>query len=86
MDGSDSYAISLAAAKQISSLKVYRDEQDREVLIASGEGTEIAISMEVRSVTSAVLYRPTGAVPEALERYDETPSEASGFGAIIRAD
>jgi len=46
MDDCDSYEISVAAGKQISSLKVYRDEQDREVLIAFSDGPEIAISDE----------------------------------------
>jgi hypothetical protein len=85
MDDSDSYEVTAAAGKQVASIRVYKDEEDREVLISFTDGTELAISMEVRSVTSATLYKTTGYVPDTLVRYDEAPSEAGPFRAVIRA-
>ncbi len=38
------------------------DEQDRQVLIAFTEGTELAIDIEARSVTSAILYKSAWAI------------------------
>ena len=85
MDDSDMYEISVAVGTQIAYLKVYRDEQDRQVLLGFTDGTELAIDIEVRSVTSAVLYKATPGVPETLERFDESPSEESPYRAVIRA-
>ena len=55
MDDSKSYEITAAAGKQVAYVRVFRDEQDRQVLIAFTDGTELAIDIEVRSVTSAIL-------------------------------
>ncbi len=85
MDDSKSYEITAAAGKQVAYVRVFRDEQNRQVLIAFTDGTELAIDIEVRSVTSAILYKSTPGVPDTLERYDEPPSEANPYSAIIRA-
>jgi hypothetical protein len=85
MDQSEMYDIPVAVGKQIAYVRVYRDEQDRQVLLGFTDGTELAIDIEVRSVTSAVLYKATPGVPETLERFDESPSEQSPYRAVIRA-
>jgi hypothetical protein len=85
MDDSDMYEIPVAVGKQIAYVKVYRDEQDRQVLLGFTDGTELAIDIEVRSVTSAILYTTTPGVPETLERFDEPPTDESPYRAVIRA-
>ena len=85
MNQSELYDIPIAVGKQIAYVKVYRDEQDRQVLLGFTDGTEIAIDIEVRSVTSAVLYKTTPGVPETLELFDESPSDESPHRAVIRA-
>lgn len=85
MNQSELYDIPVAVGKQIAYVKVYRDEQDRQVLLGFTDGTELAIDIEVRSVTSAILYKTTPGVPETLERFDEPPSEHSPYSAVIRA-
>lgn len=85
MDDSDMYEIPVAVGKQIAYVKVYRDEQDRQVLLGFTDGTELAIDIEVRSVTSAVLYKTNPGALETLERFDEPPSEQSPYSAVIRA-
>jgi hypothetical protein len=85
MDDSDMYEIPVAVGKQIAYVKVYRDEQDRQVLLGFTDGTELAIDIEVRSVTSAILYKTTPGVPETLERFDEPPTDESPYRAVIRA-
>ena len=85
MDDSNSYEVTAAAGKQLAHVWVYKDDQDREVVLSFTDGTELVIKLEVRSVTSAVLYKPTGYVPETLARYDEPASETPPFDAVIRA-
>jgi hypothetical protein len=85
MDQSDMYEIPVAVGKQIAYIRIYRDEQDRQVHLGFTDGTELAIDLEVRSVTSAVLYKTSPGVSETLERFDEPPSEQSQFSAVIRA-
>ena len=85
IDDSNSYEVTAAAGKQLAHVWVYKDDQDREVVLAFTDGTELLIRLEVRSVTSAVLYKPTGYVPDTLARYDEPASETTPFDAVIRA-
>ncbi len=85
MDDSNSYEVTAAAGKQLAHVWVHKDNQDREVVLAFTDGTELLVRLEVRSVTSAVLYRPTGYVPDTLARYDEPASETTPFDAVIRA-
>ena len=85
MKQSEMYEIPVAVGKQIAYMRVYRDEQDRQVLVGFTDGTELAIEIEVRSVTSAVHYKITPGVSETLERVDEPQSEHSPYSAVIRA-
>jgi hypothetical protein len=85
MNDPNSYEIPAAVGKQVAFIKVYKDEQDRQVLVGFSDGTELAIDLEVRSVTSATLYRPSPSALETLERFDEPPSEDGPFSATIQA-
>ena len=64
---------------------MYRDDQDREVLIRFTDGTELSIASEVRSITSAVHYRSSTGVLKPLARYDEPLADAGPFSATITA-
>lgn len=85
MNQSEMYEIPVAVGKEIAYVRVYRDEQDRQVLVGFTDGTELAIDVEVRSVTSAVLYKITPGVPDTIQRFDEPPSEHNPYSAVIRA-
>ncbi len=85
MDESDMYEIPVAVGKQIAYMRIYRDEQDRQVHVGFTDGTELAIDIEVKSVTSAVLYKTSPGVSETLARFDEPPSDQSPYSAVIRA-
>lgn len=85
MDDSKYYELPAAAGKQVAFVRVYRDEQDREVLIQFSDGTELSIALEVRSITSAVHYRSAIGVLEPLARYDEPPAETGPYSATILA-
>ena len=43
MDQSDMYEIPVAVGKQIAYIRIYRDEQDRQVHLGFTDGTELAI-------------------------------------------
>ncbi|WP_263385866.1 hypothetical protein [Granulicella arctica] len=85
MNQSEMYEIPVAVGKEVAYVRVYRDEQDRQVLVGFTDGTELAIDVEVRSVTSAVLYKITPGVSETIQRFDEPPSEHNSYSAVIRA-
>lgn len=55
------------------------------MLVEFTDGAEFAIDVEVRSVTSAVLYMITPGVSETIQRFDEPPSEHDPYSAVIRA-
>ena len=57
MNQSEIYEIPLAVEKQVAHIKVYRDEQDRQVLVGFTDGTELAIDIEVRSVRRINFYQ-----------------------------
>lgn len=85
MNQSEMYEVPVAVGKEVAYVRVYRDEQDRQVLVGFTDGTELAIDVEVRSVTSAVLYKITPGVSETIQRFDEPPSEHNPYSAVIRA-
>jgi hypothetical protein len=84
MDESNTYEVTAVAGKQVAFVKVFREDENRQVVIGFSDETELAIEMEVRSVTSAILYKSSGGFPEALARYDEHPEE-SPYKASIKA-
>ncbi len=85
MSDFDGYEITAAVGKQVAYMRVYREGQDRQLLIGFTDGTELTVDFEVTSVTAAVHYQPTptGIVP--LERFDEPPAVQGAFSATIRA-
>jgi hypothetical protein len=85
MDDEKLCELPAGAGKQVDFVRVYRDDQDREVLIRFTDGTELSIALEVRSITSAVDYQARTGLLEPLARYDEPPADAGPFSATITA-
>ncbi len=79
------YEIPAAVGKQVAFMRVYREEQDRQVIVGFTDGTELTIDFEVKSVTSAVFYQPSPSATVQLERFDEPPADEGPFSATIRA-
>ena len=81
----DGYEIAAAVGKQVAFMRVYREGQDRQLLVGFTDGTELTVDFEVKSVTSAVHYQPTPGAIVQLERFDEPPPVEGAFSATIRA-